>query len=107
MSSELRVVSVCVFVCPFNSPFNPLRGSDNRRLSQSHSSSVFGGGIVLHFLSSVHSHFLYLPHNCLHTALRTMRVLLVVQVDWKGAETQTMPRAQAEYWRVLLVGREF
>lgn len=27
---------------------------------------MFGGGIVLHFLSSVHSHFLYLPHDRPH-----------------------------------------
>lgn len=74
MSSELQVVSVC----PYNSPFNSFRGSINRHLSQSHSSSVFGGGIVLRFLSSVHSHFLYLPPNRPHTALRTMGVLLVV-----------------------------
>lgn len=45
MSSEL-CVCVCVYlwgcVCMVNSPFNPLRVSNNRHLSQSHSSSALG-----------------------------------------------------------------
>lgn len=43
MSSEL-CVCVCLrgCVCMVNSPFNPLRVSNNRHLSQSHSSSVLG-----------------------------------------------------------------
>lgn len=102
----LFVCVLCVFVWgEVNGPFNPLRVS-NRHLSQSHSSSW----IVLHFLSSVHSHFLYLPHNRSHTALRMMRVLLVLLMDWKGAEPQAVPQAvcfQAECWRVLVAGRGF
>lgn len=71
-------VCVCGVVCPWLTVPLILWGFPTTGIWANHTAVLCWGGIVLHFLSSVHSHFLYLPHNRPHTALRTMRVLLVL-----------------------------
>lgn len=67
-----------------------------------------GVGCVLHFLSSVHSQFLYPPTPLVAQApFRMMGFLLMLLVDLRGAEPQALPLIAlplADCWRASGAG---